>query len=172
MDDAPSRAADPDLTTLLDLFPGDDQPECLLIPAHTVPPPYDQLLVHYHHMTVTNEAFHESLVDVRILSLCLTEQFYARKILLTKQTDGQVVQFGIARIWLRFCSPPVRAAILAGNTPLGRILIEHNVLRRVAPIAFFHVHPGTGPETWFGAESGKRPTYGRLGVIYFDELPA
>ena len=26
MDDAPSRATDPDLTTLLDLFPGDDQP--------------------------------------------------------------------------------------------------------------------------------------------------
>ena len=63
-------------------------------------------------------------------------------------------------------------AILAGNTPLGRILIEHNVLRRIAPIGFLQVKPGVGPEKWFGAEPGRHITYGRLGVIYFDEQPA
>jgi chorismate-pyruvate lyase len=164
---------DSPLTTLLDLFPaGADQPECLLIPARAIPPPYDQLLVHRHHMTVTVEAFHGSPVDVRILSFCLTDEYYARKILLTKQSDGAVVQFGIARVWLRFCSPPVRAAILAGQTPLGRIMIEHNVLRRIAPIACLEVRPGPGPEAWFGPVGAQRTTYGRLGVIYFDEQPA
>ena len=173
MDDSPATAADPTLTSLLDLFPaGSDQPECLLIPARSVPPPYDQLLVHRHHMTVTVEAFHGGPVDVRILERNATEEWYARKILLTKQSDGGVVQFGIVRIWLRFCAPPVRAAILAGDTPLGRILIAHNVLRRVAPIAFLNVRPGPGPAAWFGPESGRRSTFGRLGVIYFDELPA
>ena len=172
MHDDPARAADPNLATLLDLFPGDDQPECVLIPARAVPKPYDKLLVHHHHMTVTVEAFHHSPVDVRILEMCLTEEYYARKILLTKQSDGAVVQFGIARIWLRFCSPPVRNAILAGNAPLGRILIEHNVLRRIAPIGFLQVRPGAGPEKWFGADRGRHVTYGRLGVIYFDEQPA
>jgi hypothetical protein len=67
---------------------------------------------------------------------------------------------------------PVRTAILAGKTPLGRIMIEHNVLRRIAPIAFLQVRPGPGPEAWFGGEMGQRMTYGRLGVIYFDEQPA
>jgi len=164
---------EPALTTLLDLFPeGTDQPECLLVPARSVPPPYDQLLVHRHHMTVTVEAFHGSRVDVRILDFHLTDEYYARKILLTKQSDGRVVQFGIARVWLRFCSPPVRNAILAGQTPLGRTMIEHNVLRRIAPIACLQVLPGPGPEAWFGLEAGGRITYGRLGVIYFDEQPA
>ena len=161
------------LTTLLDLFPhGADQPECLLIPTGAVPPPYDQLLVHRHHMTVTVEAFHGSPVDVRILSFSLTDEYYARKILLTRQSDGRVVQFGIARVWLRFCSAPVRVAILSGQTPLGRIMIEHNVLRRIAPIAYLEVRPGPGPEAWFGPDVGARTTYGRLGVIYFDEQPA
>ena len=81
-----------------------------------------------------------------------------------------MVQFGLVRIWLRFCSPPVRAAILAGNTPLGRILIEHNVLRRIAPIGFLRVCRRA--EKWFGPVAGRHITYGRLGVIYFDEQPA
>ena len=165
--------ADLSLSTLLDLFPDEpDQPECVVIPARAVPPPYDRLLVHYHHMTVTNEEFHRDRVNVRILNLCMTESWYARKILLTKQSDGQVVQFGIARIWLQFCSPPVREAILAGQTPLGRILIENNVLRRIAPIAFLRVNPGPGPSAWFGLERGQSATFGRLGVIYCDEQPA
>jgi hypothetical protein len=173
MNSGPALEADLSLDTLLDLFPdGLDQPECLVIPARSVPPPYDRLLVHYHHMTVTNEDYHRDRVNVRILNLCLTESFYARKILLTKRSDDQVVQFGVARIWLRFCTEPVRQAILAGQTPLGHILIEHNVLRRIAPIAFLRVKAGPGPETWFGPERGRRDTFGRLGVIYFDEQPA
>lgn len=159
--------------TLFDLFPdGLDQPECVVIPARAVPPPYDRLLVHYHHMTVTQEDFHNDRVNVQILQRRQETDWYARKILLTTRTDNRIVQFGIARIWLQFCSEPVRAAILAGQTPLGRILIENNVLRRIAPIAFLKVRPGPGPETWFGPQLGQRSTFGRLGVIYCDEQPA
>ena len=57
--------------------------------------------------------------------------------------SGQVVQFGIARVSFRYCSAAVRQEILAGNTPLGRILIRHNVLRRVQPTAFLRIVPGS-----------------------------
>src|SRR5262245_16773549 len=101
--------------TLLDLFPSTpDQPECILVPAAAVPAPYDRLLVHRHHMTVTVEEFHGDRVNVRILDLNLTDEWYARKILLTRKSDDAIVQFGIARIRLQFCSPPVRKAILEG----------------------------------------------------------
>lgn len=159
--------------TLLDLFANSlDQPECILVPAAAVPPPYQQLLVHRHHMTVTVEEFYNDPVDIRILDLNLTDEWYARKILLTKRSDGQIVQFGIPRIRLKFCSPPVRKAILQGRTPLGRILIENNVHRRIEPIAFMKVTPGIATETWFGPEAGRHLTYGRIGVIYCDEQPA
>jgi chorismate-pyruvate lyase len=158
---------------LLDLFSESiDRPECVLTPASAVPTPYDRLLVHRHHMTVTVEEFYGDSVDVRILDLNLTEQWYARKILLTKRSDGKIVQFGIARIRLQFCAAPVRKAILEGKTPLGRILIEHNVHRRIEPIAFMRVPPGVATETWFGSEAGRHVTYGRIGVIYCDEQPA
>ena len=42
-----------------------------------------------------------------------------RKILLAKQSDGRIVQFGLVRIWLPYCSAEVRAEILAQKTPLG-----------------------------------------------------
>jgi hypothetical protein len=34
------------------------------------------------------------------------------------------------------------------------------------------VQAGPGPAAWFGADAGAKTTYGRLGVIYFDEQPA
>lgn len=163
----------PAYTTLLDLFPhAVDQPELVAVPASAVPPPYDRLLVHQHHMTVTVEEFHRDQVDVRIVDMHLTEDWYARKILLTRHGDGKVVQFGIVRIRLKYCSAPVRHAILEGNTPLGRILIEHNVLRRIEPLVFVRTVPGAATEAWFGPDLGRKPTYGRIGVIYCDEQPA
>jgi chorismate-pyruvate lyase len=162
----------PDLPTLFGLFPDQsDRPEYEVVPA-AVPEPYHGLLVHNHHMTVTVERFYGSPVDVRILARRHDGDSYARKILLTLQSTGQVVQFGAVRIRLELCSEPVRAAIVAAQTPLGRILIQHNVLRRIEPTDFLRVEPGPGPERWFGPERGSRPTYGRLGVIYTDNRPA
>src|SRR5215472_18038235 len=99
--------AGPSLRTLWNLFPpGDDLPEFAFVRADEVPPPYHDLLVHEHHMTVTVEAHHGDLVDVRILERRHEGNSYARKILLTLQQSGKVVQFGIVRVDLRVCSPP------------------------------------------------------------------
>ena len=81
------------------------------------------------------------------------------------------MQFGIARVNLCYCSPAVRAEILAARTPLGRILIQHNVLRRIEPTAFLRVIPGSAMMEWFELERS-RPTYGRLAYIHCDGQPA
>jgi chorismate-pyruvate lyase len=168
----PLNAAGPDLATLLGLFPSSERPpEFELVAGDDVPEPYHGLLVHEHHMTVTVEAHHGDLVDVHILARRQDADAYARQILLKLQGTGKVVQYGIMRVHLRFCSPEVRAEIVAGQTPLGRILIQHNVLRRIEPTAFVRVLPGVALTRWFGLDQ-LRPTYGRLAYIHCDGQPA
>jgi hypothetical protein len=162
------------LRTLFGLFPApslEEMPEYELVPADEVPSPYQELLVHEHHMTVTVEHHHGDLVDVRVLARERQPDWYARKILLVLQKTRRVVQFGIARIHLAYCSPAVQEEILAAQTPLGRILIRHNVLRRIEPKAFLRVLPGPAMMKWFGLQR-PQSTYGRLAMIYCDEKPA
>ena len=147
--------------------PADDMPEYTFVAGDAVPPPYHDLLVHSHHMTVTVEAYHGDLVDVRILARKLEGDSYTRKIVLALQGSGRIVQFGVARVHLDFCSEPVREAIVAGKTPLGRILIQHNVLRVVEPTAYLRIAACPATAKWFGL-SEPRVTYGRLAVIYCD----
>jgi chorismate-pyruvate lyase len=164
----------PDLRGLFALFPPDtldDMPEFEIVPGDEVPEPYHRLLVHEHHMTVTVEEFHGDAVDVRILAKAQRGDFYARKILLTLQGSRRVVQFGIMRINLTLCGSAVRDEIIAGKTPLGRILIEHDVLRRIEPKSFLRIVPGNAMMKWFGL-ARPRPTYGRLALIHCDGQPA
>lgn len=165
-------SAGPDLHTLFQLFP---PPAYLrefdVVPADWVPEPYHKLLVHEHHMTVTVESHHGSLVDVKVLEKKRDGNSYARKILLALQSDGRIVQFGLVRIWLQYCSPDVRAEILAETTPIGRILINHNVLRRIEPTEYLRVTPGPDLMQWFGLAAPK-VTYGRLALIHCEAQPA
>jgi chorismate-pyruvate lyase len=161
-----------ELRKLYALFPSaDDLPEHETVPADEVPEPYYGLLVHEHHMTVTVESHHGGPVDVRILARHQQGDVYARKILLELQRDRRVVQFGIMKIDLAVCGRAVREEILAGQTPLGRILIEHNVLRRIEPTSYLRVIPGSAMMRWFGLERPK-PTYGRLALIHCNGQPA
>jgi chorismate-pyruvate lyase len=165
------RLTKPDLRDLFALFDAvDEMPELEWVAADEVPPPYDRLLVHSHHMTVTVEAHHGDLVDLRILESRRADDWYARKILLELQKCRQVVLFGMVRITLTDCGSAVAERILEGKTPLGRILIEHDVLRRIEPTAFLRVLPGPWTEKYFG--DAKETTYGRLAVIHCDDRPA
>ena len=162
----------PNLQTLLDLFPQvEDLAEYEFVSAEKVPSPYHKLLVHEHHMTVTVEARHGGPVDVNILNRRHDGNYYSRRILLVLHDTGRVVQFGIVRINLDYCSKEVRTEIVAGNTPLGRILITHNVLRRIEPTAYLRFVPGFELCQAFGLDD-PHPTYGRLAIIHCDEKPA
>jgi chorismate-pyruvate lyase len=162
----------PTLDHLYALFPGSpDRPAAVGIAAQDVPEPYHRLLVHNHHMTVTVEEYYRSPVDVRVLEFWLTDQEYARRILLTTRDSGRVVQFGLVRINLAVCTEAVRSDIVEGKTPLGRVMIRHNMLRRIEPLAYLRVTVGETMASWFGVAAGTE-TYGRIGVIYTGEKPA
>jgi chorismate-pyruvate lyase len=167
-----TASAGPSVEALFGAFPpAGDFPSYELVPAERVPAPYHDLLVHEHHMTVTVEAHHGCHVDVRVLARVHSGNHYARKSLLIRQSDGRVVQFGIARIDLTQVSPTVRDAILAANVPIGRILIAHDVLRRIEPTAFLRMRLGPKQLGWFGLER-VGPTYGRLALIHCNGRPA
>jgi chorismate-pyruvate lyase len=168
----PVRKVGPDLVALFAQFPpAADLPDFEYVAPEAVPAPYHDLLVHEHHMTVTVEAYHGDLVDVRVVACRHDGESYARKIVLPLQHSGRIVLFGIVRINLAECIPEVRDAIVAARTPLGRILIEHDVLRRIETTAFLRINPGPKQLAWFDLKEAK-PMYGRLAYIHCNERPA
>ena len=170
---SPQPRNEPELATLVALFY--DAPEQLgrfiETTADDLPPVPRQLLAHNHHMTVTVEAHHGSLVDVQVLATQRQGQFYARKILLARQSDGQVVQFGIVRINFDFLDEAVRREIEARRTPLGRILIEHNVMREVELFDLYRIEPGPDLCELFSIVPADM-TYGRTALIHCNGQPA
>jgi chorismate-pyruvate lyase len=162
-----------ELKSLLDLFP---EGEPLIaaaehVPSALIPEPFRELLVHEQHMTVTMEAFHGAPVDVKILARRLDGDVYSRKIVLTSSATGAVVQFGIVRFDLSYVTPAVREEILRGETPLGRVLINHNVLRHIDLGAVLKLTLGSGLAALMNARVGA-VTYGRLATIFCNRRPA
>lgn len=168
----PAVITTPTVESLYALFPDQsDRPTCTPIRGDEMPEPYRSLLVHTHHMTVTVEQFYGDAVDVRVLEVARSGDEYARKILLTLHGSGEVVQLGIVQIDLSQLSDVVRAQIVEQKTPLGRVLIQNNVLRHIQPAGYFRVEPSAELDRLFG-RSDRQPTYGRLGVIFTDGKPA
>ena len=104
-------------------------------------------------MTVTVEAYHGDLVDVRVLDpppgrrlLCAQDRAGT-----AEERPGRAVRHRARQSRLlqrRRCA--TRSS--PEKTPLGRILIEHNVLRRIEPTGFLRVVPGPALMEWFGLE--------------------
>ncbi len=183
----------PDLDTLARLFYAD--PESLgrfqEVEAADMPARVRKLLAHEHHMTVTVESHYKTAVDVGVLQTEITPQHYAREILLTLQTDGDpdqgdlkkgepdqgeadqgdVVQYGIMRINFSFVDEQVRREIESQETPLGRILIEHDVLRRVHLFSLWKISPSRRLSGLLEL-ADQAAVYGRTALIYCNDEPA
>ena len=164
----------PDLQTLMSLFYGSSANlgQFEEVAATDMPAVYARLLAHEEHMTVTVESFHQSPVDVRVIDTLITQTHYARKILLQRQSDGHVVQFGIVRLNFSYLSPEVRAEIESQETPLGRILINHQVLREVQLASLWRVDCGPDLRKLFNIDADRAITYGRTALIYCNGEPA
>lgn len=154
------------LSTLIELF----YPDPLAlgrfteVPATEVPQPQRDLLGHRHHMTVTVEAHHGSSVDVQVLDRNTNAQAYARKILLKLQSNGRVVQYGIMRVNFAYLSEAVRKEIESEAIPLGRVLIDHNVLREIELNSLWKIEPGPELCQLFSI-SPDQIVYGRTAII-------
>lgn len=161
------------LQSLLALFHAPAKPSgrFTLGEAAEIPDEYQRLLVHQEHMTVAVEAYHESLVSVEVLATHITATHYARQILLRRQTDRAVVQYGIMRVSLACLSPEVREEIQSQRRPLGRILIRHNILRTIHVHALWRVEPAAELCRHFGLDRPKT-TYGRTAGIDLDGTPS
>ncbi len=168
-----SERVTPDLDTLVGLFYPDRLPLGAFreVTADDMPTPYRELLAHEHHMTVTVEAHHGSPVDVRVLNRRVDEDRYAREILLTRQSDGRVVQYGIMRIRLDLLPTDARAEVVSESTPLGRVLIAHDVLRSVHLFSLFRITPGQVLRRWL-TNGGDAAVYGRTALINCNGEPA
>jgi hypothetical protein len=153
------------------LAAGDFEPACAVVQPNEIPHPADALLVHHEHMTEVLHRRYARPVDVHVLDERLDGTGYTRKVKLTPAGAGPVVEWGVVRLDFRYMSDAVRDEILAKQSPLGAILINHNVHRRIKP-RWFMRFPGRGPTlTWFG-DTGEQDLYGRIGTIYCDEEPA
>ncbi len=140
------------------------------VSADELPDRYRTLLAHRNHMTVALESYHQSLVDVQVLAEWGDDVSYARCSRLSRQSDGAIVQFGIMRIWLADLPIAAQEEIAAKRTPLGRVLIEHNILREVELITLWRVVPGPRLHEYLGLK-GQTPLYGRSAQILVDDRP-
>jgi chorismate-pyruvate lyase len=141
------------------------------VPASMLPEPYCGLLNHTKHMTVTVEKYFRDTVDVEVEDWDQDGDFYSRRILLRTRTNKQYVQFGVVRIDLSVLTEPVRQQILSGRLPLGRVLIDHNVLTDVKPVAFLKVSLGPRLTTAFDCQY-PATTFARIGQIAANGRPA
>ena len=163
----------PDISTLIELFYPESAEfgEPAKVAADSMPALYQKLLAHEHHMTVTVESHYDELVDVQVLESMHVANYYSRKILLTKQSDKTVVQFGIVRLNFDYLGIDVQQEIIGEGRPLGRILIERDVLRRVELSELWQIAAGQDLADLFGFELQTK-VWGRTGWIHCNGEPA
>lgn len=135
-----------------------------------VPDPFRQLLVHSEHMTTRLERHCGRPVTLSVVSSRRDGDSYRRMILLRPKDKPGAVEFGIVRVDLLQIGAEVKREILNQTTPLGEILIRHNVLRRVEPRAYLRFSPTAPFMRHF--KLGLAAAYGRLAVIHYDTQPA
>ncbi len=136
-----------------------------------VPEVYRSLLDHANHMTVTVEEHHHDRVDVEVLRSDFVGDHYRREILLHTHKDQKVVQYGIVRLNTKFLSEGPRQEILEQKKPLGRVLIEHDVLREIQLFDLLEVRCGPVLASLFCVPE-KTVTYGRTALLHCDNVPA
>ncbi len=168
-----SPASDPtkELRLLFAFFGDADLPKATILPADDVPPPYHDLLVHHQHMTETLERYHASPVAVHPYRVHQQGEMYGRKLDLSLPGSGKIVMTGLMIINLTFVKEEVARQIVEGKTPLGRILVDNNVLREVSSGAYLRLDPSDPLVARF-QQDPLRPAYGRLATIFFDGKPA
>jgi hypothetical protein len=156
------------------------------IPAAATPEPYRRLLVHDHHMTLAMEEFHGHQVKVHVLDRRWSDDGYHRTSALTVPDHEpsrmigsasdlfrgeRITQFGAIRFNFEFVTNEVRDAIVAEQIPLGKVLIDHNVLRQIDLGAVLRIEVGSGLARLFSCPVGTE-TYGRLATIFCNRRPA
>lgn len=125
-----------------------------------IPHPYRGLLSHRSDMTQVLERHYGGTIIVRALSTSQRGRWYTRRVLLVQEYSGRPVEMGAIRIALDVFSIRVRAAIVKGHLPLGRIMRDAALDYHSRPSAFFEITPNSDMMGVFWMRE-PRPLYGR-----------
>ncbi|MEM9826501.1 MAG: hypothetical protein AAF958_07920 [Planctomycetota bacterium] len=129
------------------------------------------LLNHQHHMTVTVEKHYGCPVDVVVHRYDQVDGRYVREITLVEQCNGKPVQYGIVRLDPGALDPPVWRKIESRQIPLGRVLIDHDVLREVELKQLWRIESGPALADYLNIDD-RTIVYGRTALIRCDRQPA
>lgn len=163
-----------DINQLLNEFYPSSQGRSLLgefESVESVPSPSDCLLDHHEHMTVTVESHFGQKVNVDVHRCNREGDWYSREITLITQQSERTVQYGIVRLDTKTLAADVWHKIESQNVPLGRVLIEHNVLREVQMCELWKVTAGPRLAEMMHMQLNDE-LYGRTALIYCDGVPA
>lgn len=149
----------------------DFSPYCVEVQPVRIPTAARRCLAHREHMTEVLQHHHEEPVNVNVQEYQQDGDWYSRRITLTTQRTSKLVECGIVRLNFRHMTPQVREEILSRKTPLGSILIKHNVLRWIEPLWFVQLPPASDVMNLFGLHTTE-PVWGRIAVIYCNGEPA
>ncbi|QDV63834.1 hypothetical protein [Crateriforma conspicua] len=139
--------------------------------AHTIPEPYNGILNHCEHMTETVEAYHGEPVDVHVQRCHKRDNWYCREILLATRQSHRIALYGIVRLRIDALQPECWRRIEEQATPLGKVLIEHNVHRDVQLCQLWKVQAGPCLSTMMRTQVGDT-MYGRTALIFYNGEPA
>jgi chorismate-pyruvate lyase len=142
-----------------------------IVPASEVPQPFHRLLVHHGHMTEVLEKHYGRAVELTVQQSESSQECYRRRITLAAGKDGPLVELGIVRIDFSYLPATAREAILSESIPLGRVLIEHKLLRRVVPHHYVRFDADSAVVRLYNLATPK-VLYGRLGTIFCNHQPA
>ena len=106
-------------------------------PGAQLPEPARRLLDHARDMTSTLAEFHGSALRVDVLQTRRVGELYLREVFLRTTNTGRLVEYGVLAVALAQFSPEQRAAIEAGEAPLGALLHRFQIPFVSAPIGFF-----------------------------------
>lgn len=168
-----SATLDETLANLLgDWAPPPHAPALEPVLPHQLPTDARKLLVHRAHMTRVLQDHYGEAVSLQVQRAQLTGDAYRRQITLSLPSTSAIVELGLVRIHLQFVPPAVKREILDQQTPLGAILIAHDVLRIIEPRWFFTTDADSPLVRSFHLDLPGGPLFGRLGTIYCNGAPA
>ena len=116
-------------------------------------------------------AWHRSNTAAIVIDQRFENELYLRRSLLRTGGTGKIVQLGYVRFNFEYVTECVRKEILAGIIPLGRVLIQHNVLRHVDLGAILRFTAGPGLAKRLQMKEGQ-VTDGRMATIFCYGSPA
>ncbi|WP_193211728.1 hypothetical protein [Luteolibacter marinus] len=140
------------------------------IPATSVVPPFDRLLVHDHDMTSELARFHGDSIALQIHRALHQDGTYLREVTLHAAASGEPVEYGLIEILLDSFTAQLRPRILAGDTPLGAILNESGLPYGSEPQGFFTV-PVDSLHGTFPRSAGGEILYGRYNHLISRDGP-